>query len=59
MDPSAVGKEVSHPSIPKIKVKTKVGSSILQILVGFLKGTSSVAVTSPTQGSLRSLTIIS
>ena len=47
MDPSAVGKEVSHPPIPKIRVKTKVESSILQIPVGSLKGTSFVVVTSP------------
>ena len=46
MDPSAVGKEVSHPPIPKIRVKTKVESSILQIPMGSLKGTSFVAVTS-------------
>ena len=29
VDPSAVGKEVNHPPIPKIRVKTKVESSIL------------------------------
>ena len=29
MDPSAIGKEISHPFIPKLKVKTKVESSIL------------------------------
>ena len=29
VDPSAIGKEVSHPPIPKIRVKTKVKSSIL------------------------------
>lgn len=29
VDPSAIGKEVSHPPIPKIRVKTKVESSIL------------------------------
>lgn len=28
-DPSAIGKEISHPPIPKTKVKTKVESSIL------------------------------
>ena len=33
-DPYAIGKEVIHPLIPKIRVKTKVKSSILQILVG-------------------------
>jgi len=31
--PSAVGKEVGHPLIPKIKVNTKVESSILQVPV--------------------------
>ena len=58
MDPSAVGKEVSHPPIPKIRVKTKVESSILQIPVGSLKGTSFVVVTSPAQGFLGSPAII-
>ena len=52
MDPSVVGKEVSHPLILKIKVKTRVEFSILQIPVGSLKGTSSVATTSSAQGSL-------
>ena len=45
VDPSAIGKDISHPSILKIRVKTKVESSILQILVGSFKGTSFVAVT--------------
>ena len=58
MDPSAIGKEVSHPPIPKIRVKTKVESSILQIPVGSLKGTSFVVVTSPAQGFLGSPAII-
>ena len=58
VDPSAIGKEVSHPPIPKIGVKTKVESSILQIPVGSLKGTSSVVVTSLAQGSSGSLNII-
>ena len=58
VDLSAIGKELSHPPIPKIKVKTKVESSILQIPVGSLKGTFSVAVTSLAQGSSRSLDII-
>ena len=33
MDPSTVGKEVGHPFIPKIRVKTKVEPSVLQVLV--------------------------
>ena len=59
VDPSAVGKEVSHPLIPNIRVKTKVGSSILQILVDSFKGTSSIVVTSLAQDFLGSPTIIS
>ena len=58
VDPSAIGKEVSHLPIPKIKVKTKVRSSILQIPMGFLKETSFVAVTSSAQGFSGSLAII-
>ena len=54
MDPSAIGKEVNHPPIPKIRVTTKVESSILQIPMGFLKETSSVVVTSAAQDSLGS-----
>ena len=33
VDPSIIGKEVGHPLIPKIKVKTKVESSIFQVPV--------------------------
>ena len=33
MDPSTVRKDVGHPLIPKIRVKTKVESSIFQVLV--------------------------
>ena len=33
MDPSTVGKEVGHPLIPKIRVKTKVESSLSQVPV--------------------------
>jgi len=51
VDPSTAKKEANHPSISKIKVKIKVESSILQILVGSSKGTSFVAVTSFAQGS--------
>ena len=58
MDPSAVGKEVSHPLIPKIRVKTEAKSSILQVPVGSFKGTSSIAVTSSTHDSSGSLDII-
>ena len=57
-NPSAIGKDISDPPIPKIRVKTKVESSILQILVGSLKGTSFVVVTFSTQGSSGSLDII-
>ena len=49
MDPSTV---------PKIRVKTKVESSVLQVPVGSFKGTSLVVVTSSTHGSLGSLNII-
>ena len=45
VDPSRVGKEVSYPLILKIRVKTNVESSILQVPMGSFKGTSSVAVT--------------
>ena len=58
MDPSAVGKEVSHPLIPKIRVKTEAKSSILQVPMGSFKGTSSIAVTSSTHDSSGSLDII-
>ena len=58
MDPSTIGKEVSHPLIPKIKVKTKVESSVLQVPVGSFKGTSSVTITSSAYGSSGSLDII-
>ena len=57
-DPFAIEKEVSHPPIPKIRVKTKLDSSILQIPMGSLKGTSSISVTSLAQGSLGSFDII-
>ena len=33
MDPSVVGKGVGHPLIPKIRVNTKVESSVLQVPV--------------------------
>ena len=49
MDPSTV---------PKIRVKTKVESSVLQVPVGSFKGTFLVVVTSSTHGSLGSLNII-
>ncbi|KAL0012618.1 hypothetical protein SO802_007726 [Lithocarpus litseifolius] len=49
VDPSVIGKKVIHPTIPKLRVKTNVESSILQIPVGSFKGTSSVAVTSSAQ----------
>lgn len=51
VDPSIVEKEASHPSIPNIRVKTKVETSILQIPMGSPKGTSFVVVTSLAQGS--------
>ena len=51
-------KEVNHPPIPKIRVKTKVKTSILQIIVGSLKGISSMAVTSSTPGSSRYTAIV-
>ena len=35
VDPSTFGKEVSHSSIPKIRVKTKVESSVFQVPVSF------------------------
>ena len=54
VDPSAIGKEVNHPPIPKIRVTTKVESSILQIPMGFLKETSFVVVTFVAQDSLGS-----
>ena len=57
VDPSVAEKGVSHPPIPKIKVKTKVESFILQIFVGSLKGTSFVVVTSSVQCSSRFPTI--
>ena len=37
VDLSTVGKEVGHPLIPKIRVKTKVESSILQVPVDSFK----------------------
>ena len=55
MDPSTVGKEVGHPFILKIRVKTKVESSVLQVPVDSFKGTSFVAVTSLAHGSSGSL----
>ena len=58
MDPFAIGKEVSHPLIPKIRVKTEAKSSILQVPMGSFKGTSSIAVTSSTHDSSGSLDII-
>jgi len=58
VDPFAIGKEVSHSPILRIRVKTKVKSSILQIPMGFLKETSFVAVTSSAQGFSGSLAII-
>ena len=51
MDPSTAEKEVSHPPIPEIKVKTKVENSVLQIPMGSPKRVLSVAVTSSAQGS--------
>ena len=57
-DPFVVGNEVNHPLIPKIKVKTKVESSVLQVPMGSFKGAFSVPVTSSTHGSSRSLDII-
>ena len=58
VDPFTVGREVSHPLTPKIKVKTKVVSFVLQVPVGSFKGSSSVVVTSSAYGSLESLGII-
>ena len=58
VDPSTIGKEVGHPFILKIRVKTKVESSILQVPVDSFKGASSVAVTSSAHGSSGSLNII-
>ena len=58
VDPSAAQKEVSHPPVPKIRVKTKVETSILQIPVGSLKGVSSVAITPFAQGSSGCSTIV-
>ena len=46
VDPSTVGKEVGHPLIPKIRVKTKVKSSVFQ-----------VPMSSSVQGSSRSFDI--
>lgn len=46
VDPSTAKKKASHPPIPKTKVKTKVETSILQILVGSPKGISSVVINS-------------
>ena len=41
MDPSTIGKEVGHPLIPKIRVKTKVKSSLSQVPVSSLAQGSS------------------
>lgn len=47
----SLSKEVSHPPILKIRVKTKVEIFKSQTLVSSLKEISSVAVSSPAQGS--------
>ena len=54
----SLDKEVSHPSILKIRVKTKVETSNLQTLMGSPKGASSVAITSLAQDSFESSTVI-
>ena len=50
MDSSTAGKEANHPSITKIRVKTKVDTSIIQTPMGSSKGVPFVVVTSPAQG---------
>ena len=40
----SLGKEVTHPSFPKVKVKTKVKTSKFQIPVSSRKGTSFIAI---------------
>lgn len=52
------GKKVIHPPPPKIKIKTKVEISKLQTLIGSLKGTTPIAVSSLAQGSSKSLSVI-
>ena len=54
----SLSKEVSHSSMPKIKVKTKVEISKSQTFVSSLKGISSIVVYSLAQGSLGSFTMI-
>ena len=54
----SLSKEVSHPPMPKIKVKTKVEISKSQTFVSSLKGISSIVVYSLAQGSLGSFTMI-
>lgn len=54
----SLSKEVSHPPIPKTRVKTKVETSKSQTFVSSLKGISSIFVSSPAQGFLGSSTII-
>ena len=54
----SLSKEVSHPPIPKTRVKTKVETSKSQTFVSSLKGISSIFVSSPAQGFLGSSTMI-
>lgn len=54
----SLSKEVSHPPMPKIRVKTKVETSKSQTFVSSLKGISSIVVSSLAQGSLGSFTMI-
>ena len=54
----SLSKEVSHPPIPKTRVKTKVETSKSQTFVSSLKGISSIVVSSLAQGSLGSFTMI-
>ena len=58
VNPSIIRKEVKHPLILKIKVKTKVKPSVLQVPVDSFKGTSSVVVTSSAHGYSGSLNIV-
>ena len=53
MDPSTVGKEVGHPFIPKIRVKTKVKPSVLQVLVSSSTHGSSGSLDITPQSPLR------
>ena len=54
----SLSKEVSHPPIPKIRVKTTVETSKSQTLISSLKGISFIVVSSPAQGSLGFPTMI-